>query len=82
VDAEEAIRLAKRHLELELGSAIGPLQGRAVRIGHLGSLNELEVLATVGGHGAGPGQWRLPRCRWAAGPTACLRALAEHLPIG
>jgi len=49
VDGEEVARLAKRHLELELAAGIGPLQGRAVRIGHLGWLNDLEVLATVGG---------------------------------
>ena len=81
VDAEEAIRLAKRHLELELGSAIGPLQGRAVRIGHLGSLNELEVLATVGGTELALAMAGCP-VSLGAGPTACLRALAEHLPIG
>ena len=49
VDGEEVLRLARRHLELELASAIGPLHGRALRIGHLGSLNELELLATIGG---------------------------------
>src|SRR5205814_1840798 len=42
VDAEEALRLAKRHLELELGAGIGPHAGGVIRIGHLGSLNELE----------------------------------------
>lgn len=49
LDGEHVLRLAKRRLGLELGSAIGPLHGRAFRIGHLGWLNELEVLATVGG---------------------------------
>jgi alanine-glyoxylate transaminase / serine-glyoxylate transaminase / serine-pyruvate transaminase len=80
VDGEEAIRLAKRHLELELGSAIGPLQGRAVRIGHLGWLNELEVLATVGGTELGLAMAGCP-LPLGAGLAACQHALAEDLPI-
>jgi alanine-glyoxylate transaminase / serine-glyoxylate transaminase / serine-pyruvate transaminase len=80
VDGEEAIRLAKRHLELELGSAIGTLQGRAVRIGHLGWLNELEVLATVGGTELGLAMAGCP-LPLGAGLAACQHALAEHLPL-
>jgi alanine-glyoxylate transaminase / serine-glyoxylate transaminase / serine-pyruvate transaminase len=77
VDGEEVLRLAKRHLELELASAIGPLHGRAIRIGHLGSLNELEVLATIGGAElalamAGCG---VPL---GAGLAACQRSLAAR----
>jgi alanine-glyoxylate transaminase/serine-glyoxylate transaminase/serine-pyruvate transaminase len=77
VDAEEVLRLARRHLELELASAIGPLQGRALRIGHLGSLNELEVLATVGGAELA---LAMAGCdvRLGAGLAACQRALAER----
>ncbi|MCZ6531919.1 MAG: serine--glyoxylate aminotransferase, partial [SAR324 cluster bacterium] len=36
-------------IELALGNGLGPLNGRAFRIGHLGDLNELEVLATLAG---------------------------------
>jgi len=77
VDAEVAIRMAKRDLSLELASAIGPLHGRALRLGHLGSLNELEVLATIGGAelalaAAGCG------VTLGAGLAACQRALAAR----
>jgi len=77
VDAEEVLRLAKRHLELELASAIGPFHGRALRIGHLGSLNELEVLATVGGAelALAMGGCDVPL---GAGLAACQRALAAR----
>ena len=34
---------------LSLGGGIGELSGTAFRIGHLGALNELEVMATIGG---------------------------------
>ncbi|MBO0702779.1 MAG: aminotransferase class V-fold PLP-dependent enzyme, partial [Candidatus Dormibacteraeota bacterium] len=34
---------------LELAGGIPPLDSSTIRIGHMGSLNELEVLATVGG---------------------------------
>ena len=75
VDGEEVLRLAKRHLELELGSGIGPLHGRAIRIGHLGWLNELEVLAIVGGTELA---LAMAGCevRLGAGPAACQRSLA------
>jgi alanine-glyoxylate transaminase/serine-glyoxylate transaminase/serine-pyruvate transaminase len=77
VDGEEVLRLARRHLELELASAIGPLHGRALRIGHLGSLNELEVLATIGG-----AELALAMAGCAvplgAGLAACQRSLAAR----
>jgi len=77
VDAEAALQLAKRHLSLELASAIGPLRGRALRIGHLGALNELEVLATVGGAemALAMAGCDLPL---GAGLVACQRTLAAH----
>jgi alanine-glyoxylate transaminase/serine-glyoxylate transaminase/serine-pyruvate transaminase len=77
VDAEEALRLAKRHLELELGAGIGPQAASVVRIGHLGSLNELEVLATVGGTEIA---LAMAGCRLqlGAGPAACQRSLASR----
>ena len=77
IDGEEALRLARRHLDLELASAIGPLHGRAIRIGHLGSLNELEVLATIGGTEVALAMagCDLPL---GAGLTACQRTLAAR----
>ncbi|MDR5695893.1 MAG: aminotransferase class V-fold PLP-dependent enzyme [Armatimonadota bacterium] len=49
VDANEVIRIAEQRLNLSLGTGLGRLKGKVFRIGHLGSLNELEVLATVAG---------------------------------
>ncbi len=49
VDSNELLKHARERYGLSLGGGIGELNGQAFRIGHLGSLNELEVLATIGG---------------------------------
>jgi alanine-glyoxylate transaminase / serine-glyoxylate transaminase / serine-pyruvate transaminase len=49
VDSNALIKHARERHALSLGGGIGQLSGRAFRIGHLGSLNELEVLGTIGG---------------------------------
>jgi alanine-glyoxylate transaminase/serine-glyoxylate transaminase/serine-pyruvate transaminase len=48
-NTDELLRLSEAHLNLSLGSGLGRLKGKVFRIGHLGALNELEVLATLGG---------------------------------
>jgi alanine-glyoxylate transaminase/serine-glyoxylate transaminase/serine-pyruvate transaminase len=48
VDADDVLRAAEQ-LDLSLGMGLSRLKGRVFRIGHLGSLNELEVLATLAG---------------------------------
>ena len=48
-DADRLIALAGAQFHLALGAGLGPLQGRVFRIGHLGALNALEVLAVLGG---------------------------------
>ncbi len=48
-DTDELLRLSEARLNLSLGAGLGRLKGRVFRIGHLGSLNELEVLATLAG---------------------------------
>ncbi len=48
-NADTVLRLAEEQLHLSLGTGLGELRGRVFRIGHLGWLNELEVLATVAG---------------------------------
>jgi alanine-glyoxylate transaminase / serine-glyoxylate transaminase / serine-pyruvate transaminase len=77
VDAGEVLRLAKAHLDLELAGAMGPLAGRAVRIGHLGSLNELEVAAVVAGTELALAMAGCP-VPLGAGPAASQRALAAR----
>lgn len=49
VDTNAVITLARERGGLSLGIGLGQFGGRAFRIGHLGDLNELEVLATLGG---------------------------------
>jgi alanine-glyoxylate transaminase/serine-glyoxylate transaminase/serine-pyruvate transaminase len=49
VDSNALLKHARERYALSLGGGIGPLNGQAFRIGHLGALNELEVLATIGG---------------------------------
>jgi alanine-glyoxylate transaminase/serine-glyoxylate transaminase/serine-pyruvate transaminase len=49
VDSNELLKHTRERYGLSLGGGIGELNGQAFRIGHLGSLNELEVLATIGG---------------------------------
>lgn len=49
VDSNELTRTARERYALSLGGGIGDLNGVAFRIGHLGALNELEVLATLAG---------------------------------
>lgn len=48
-DSNELLKHARERYGLSLGGGIGQLNGQAIRIGHLGSLNELEVLGTIGG---------------------------------
>ncbi|HEX8966586.1 MAG TPA: aminotransferase class V-fold PLP-dependent enzyme [Chloroflexota bacterium] len=49
VDSNQIVKHAREEYGLSLGGGIGQLSGQAIRIGHLGSLNELEVLGTIGG---------------------------------
>lgn len=49
ISSDEVLRVSEERLNLSLGMGLGPYRGRGLRIGHMGSLNELEVLATVGG---------------------------------
>ncbi|MGH6719429.1 MAG: aminotransferase class V-fold PLP-dependent enzyme [Alphaproteobacteria bacterium] len=49
IDANALIRDAYHRYRLSLGVGLGPLAGRVFRIGHLGDLNELMVLAALAG---------------------------------
>jgi alanine-glyoxylate transaminase/serine-glyoxylate transaminase/serine-pyruvate transaminase len=48
-DSKLLLDHARERYGLSLGGGIGQLGGLAFRIGHLGSLNELEILGTLGG---------------------------------
>ncbi|MBI2973110.1 MAG: hypothetical protein HYY39_04890 [Armatimonadetes bacterium] len=49
IDADAVLKAAEQKLNLSLGTGLGRLKGRVFRMGHLGALNELEVLAMVAG---------------------------------
>ena len=79
-DAGRVLRVASERLNLSLGVGLGRLKGRVFRIGHLGALNELEVLATLAGvelalRGAG-----VPT-PLGAGVAACQERFAERLGL-
>jgi alanine-glyoxylate transaminase/serine-glyoxylate transaminase/serine-pyruvate transaminase len=48
-DSDAVRRTAEAHFNLSLGAGLGRLAGKVFRIGHLGALNDLEILATVAG---------------------------------
>src|SRR2546428_2791783 len=49
LDSTAVVKAAAERVNLARGAGLGQLRGRVFRIGHLGSLNELEVLATLAG---------------------------------
>jgi alanine-glyoxylate transaminase/serine-glyoxylate transaminase/serine-pyruvate transaminase len=49
VDSNAVIARARDRFDLALGVGLGKLRGKIFRIGHLGALGELEVIATLGG---------------------------------
>ena len=49
VDARKVILRAHDRYDLSLGAGLGPLAGKAFRIGHLGDLNELMLLGALAG---------------------------------
>jgi alanine-glyoxylate transaminase / serine-glyoxylate transaminase / serine-pyruvate transaminase len=76
-DSDAVVRAAASRLNLSLGVGLGRVKGKVFRIGHLGALNELEVVATLAGTELA--------CTIAgisvplgAGVTACERFFAEQ----
>ena len=76
-DANAVVRAAVEHLNLSLGWGLAKLRGKVFRIGHLGALNELEVLATIAGveMSCELAGIRIPL---GAGVTACEHYFLEH----
>jgi alanine-glyoxylate transaminase/serine-glyoxylate transaminase/serine-pyruvate transaminase len=76
-DADAVVRAAAQRLSLSLGTGLGRLKGKVFRIGHLGSLNELEVIATIAGveMACAASGIRVPL---GAGVAACQQFLMEQ----
>jgi alanine-glyoxylate transaminase/serine-glyoxylate transaminase/serine-pyruvate transaminase len=49
IDADRIRQMAGERFSVTLGAGLGPLSGRAFRIGHLGDLNEPVILGALGG---------------------------------
>jgi alanine-glyoxylate transaminase / serine-glyoxylate transaminase / serine-pyruvate transaminase len=49
IDSDAVIKRARERFGLSLGVGLGQIKGKVLRIGHLGALNELEVVGTLGG---------------------------------
>ncbi|MFQ5899731.1 MAG: serine--glyoxylate aminotransferase, partial [Candidatus Methylomirabilia bacterium] len=49
MDSDAYIDHAQRTRDLSLGVGLGAMKGKVFRIGHLGSLNELELLGALAG---------------------------------
>jgi alanine-glyoxylate transaminase/serine-glyoxylate transaminase/serine-pyruvate transaminase len=76
-DANDVVRLARERFDLALGVGLGQLSGGVFRVGHLGSLNELELIATIAGVEASLEQSgvAIPA---ASGLDAAKKLLLEH----
>ena len=48
-DSDAYIVHAQKHLDISFGPGLGKVKGKIFRIGHLGSLNELELLGALAG---------------------------------
>jgi alanine-glyoxylate transaminase/serine-glyoxylate transaminase/serine-pyruvate transaminase len=49
VDADAVRALIHQRFDLSLGTGLGKVKGRMFRIGHLGDVNDLTLVATVAG---------------------------------
>ena len=49
IDSDEFVQHAYRRLELSVGVGLGEVKGKVFRIGHLGSVNELDLLGGLAG---------------------------------
>lgn len=75
IDAEAVRTFLRDELDLILGVGLGQLRGRAVRIGHLGSLNDLTLFGTLAGIELGL------RAIRAGEPGGVAAALDAALPV-
>jgi alanine-glyoxylate transaminase/serine-glyoxylate transaminase/serine-pyruvate transaminase len=49
IDGDKLLEVSEVDFDLSLGNGLGPLAKKVFRIGHLGDINDLEVLATLAG---------------------------------
>jgi alanine-glyoxylate transaminase/serine-glyoxylate transaminase/serine-pyruvate transaminase len=76
-DADELRRIILENFDMSLGAGLGKLAGRAFRIGHLGSFNDLMLAGTLSGIEMGLRLTGVPHR--GGGVTAALELLAPAL---
>jgi alanine-glyoxylate transaminase/serine-glyoxylate transaminase/serine-pyruvate transaminase len=79
MDSDAYIAHANRTLDLSLGVGLGAVKGKVFRIGHLGSLNELELLGGLAGVELTLKSFGAP-IRLGAGLTAAEQYLLDTAP--
>jgi alanine-glyoxylate transaminase/serine-glyoxylate transaminase/serine-pyruvate transaminase len=77
-DADRLRRVILERFDMSLGTGLGKLAGRAFRIGHLGSLNDLMLVGTLGGVEMGFAVAGVPHREGGVG--AALKVLAQAQP--
>lgn len=80
IDSDAVIRHARERFGLSLGVGLGRIKGRVLRIGHLGALNELEVIGTLGGLELALQECGVP-LELGAGVAAAQRAFARPAAV-
>jgi alanine-glyoxylate transaminase / serine-glyoxylate transaminase / serine-pyruvate transaminase len=77
VDGNKLLELSETEFDLSLGAGLGPISGKAFRIGHLGEMNDLEVLATLAGCEMVMARVGVP-VNFGTGVAACQRWFVEN----
>lgn len=77
-DADRFRALVLEHFDMSLGVGLSRLAGKVVRIGHLGSFNDLMLAATLSGIEMGLRVGGVPHRE--GGVTAALRSLTQDVP--
>jgi alanine-glyoxylate transaminase/serine-glyoxylate transaminase/serine-pyruvate transaminase len=78
IDPEALRTLAREKFQVAMAGGLGALAGRAVRIGHLGDMNEPMILGALAGIEAAMRVQKIPY--GDQGMTAAIAYLAEHTP--
>ena len=77
-DADRFRALVLEHFDMSLGVGLSRLAGKVVRIGHLGSFNDLMLAGTLSGIEMGLRMAGIPHRE--GGVTAALRSLVQDVP--
>src|ERR1700692_1280195 len=79
-DSDLLRRLVLEHFDMSLGAGLGKLKGRAFRIGHLGSFNDLMLAGTLSGVEMGLRLARMPHQDGGVAAARNSRAPAVAVP--